>query len=237
MAKQSAESAATSADNQAAGKRAAAARDKAARLRKIVCSWQYEEAAQRTGASRIAGIDEVGRGCLFGPVVAAAVILPLGCELPGLRDSKQLRPRDRERLSEMIQKCCLASAVAEVDSVTIDRVNIYQATRLAMLAAIQKLDPPPDFLLIDAMKVEHNCPQQSLIYGDALSLSIAAASVLAKVYRDALMCRMDAEFPGYEIAAHKGYGTAKHLEAIHRLGPTAQHRKSFAPMRQMQFFD
>jgi ribonuclease HII len=179
----------------------------------------------------------VGRGCLFGPVVAAAVILPLGCDLAGLRDSKQIRPKERERLSALIQDCCIASAVAEVDSITIDRVNIYQATRLAMLRAIEKLSPPPDFLLIDAMRLEHNCPQQSLIYGDALSLSIAAASVLAKVYRDRLMCEMDKEFPGYGLAEHKGYGTAKHLEAIRQLGPTAQHRKSFAPMRQMQFFD
>jgi ribonuclease HII len=153
-------------------------------LRTLVCDDSYERAAQASGARRIAGIDEVGRGALFGPVVAAAVILPADChaamlQAEGLRDSKQLGPDDRERLAAIVCDCAAAVAIAEVDAATIDRINIYQATRLAMLRAMQSLTLAPDHLLIDAMRIDHPCAQTSVVYGDARSLSIAAASVVA----------------------------------------------------------
>lgn len=199
-------------------------------LRTLVCDDAYERHARSLGATRIAGVDEVGRGALFGPVVAAAVILPEQIVLTGLRDSKQLRPKDRERLAEQIEGCALALSIAAVDAATIDRVNIYQATRLAMLEAVSGLAPAPDHLLIDAMRLDHPCPQTSIVYGDSLSLSIAAASVVAKVYRDRLMCELDAEYPEYGLAAHKGYGTARHRAALREHGATPLHRQSFAPV-------
>lgn len=199
-------------------------------LRTLVCDDAYERHARSLGATRIAGVDEVGRGALFGPVVAAAVILPEQIALTGLRDSKQLRPKDRERLAEQIEGCALALSIAAVDAATIDRVNIYQATRLAMLEAVSGLAPAPDHLLIDAMRLDHPCPQTSIVYGDSLSLSIAAASVVAKVYRDRLMCELDAEYPEYGLAAHKGYGTARHRAALREHGATPLHRQSFAPV-------
>lgn len=199
-------------------------------LRTLVCDDAYERHARLLGATRIAGVDEVGRGALFGPVVAAAVILPEQIALTGLRDSKQLRPKDRERLAEQIEGCALALSIAAVDAATIDRVNIYQATRLAMLEAVSGLAPAPDHLLIDAMRLDHPCPQTSIVYGDSLSLSIAAASVVAKVYRDRLMCELDAEYPEYGLAAHKGYGTARHRAALREHGATPMHRQSFAPV-------
>lgn len=199
-------------------------------LRTLVCDDAYERHARSLGATRIAGVDEVGRGALFGPVVAAAVILPEQIALTGLRDSKQLRPKDRERLAEQIEGCALALSIAAVDAATIDRVNIYQATRLAMLEAVSGLAPAPDHLLIDAMRLDHPCPQTSIVYGDSLSLSIAAASVVAKVYRDRLMCELDAKYPEYGLAAHKGYGTARHRAALREHGATPMHRQSFAPV-------
>lgn len=199
-------------------------------LRTLVCDDAYERHARSLGATRIAGVDEVGRGALFGPVVAAAVILPEQIALTGLRDSKQLRPKDRERLAEQIEGCALALSIAAVDAATIDRVNIYQATRLAMLEAVSGLAPAPDHLLIDAMRLDHPCPQTSIVYGDSLSLSIAAASVVAKVYRDRLMCELDAKYPEYGLAAHKGYGTARHRAALREHGATPLHRQSFAPV-------
>lgn len=199
-------------------------------LRTLVCDDAYERHARLLGATRIAGVDEVGRGALFGPVVAAAVILPEQIALTGLRDSKQLRPKDRERLAEQIEGCALALSIAAVDAATIDRVNIYQATRLAMLEAVSGLAPAPDHLLIDAMRLDHPCPQTSIVYGDSLSLSIAAASVVAKVYRDRLMCELDAKYPEYGLAAHKGYGTARHRAALREHGATPMHRQSFAPV-------
>lgn len=199
-------------------------------LRTLVCDDAYERHARSLGATRIAGVDEVGRGALFGPVVAAAVILPEQIVLTGLRDSKQLRPKDRERLAEQIEGCALALSIAAVDAATIDRVNIYQATRLAMLEAVSGLAPAPDHLLIDAMRLDHPCPQTSIVYGDSLSLSIAAASVVAKVYRDRLMCELDAKYPEYGLAAHKGYGTARHRAALREHGATPLHRQSFAPV-------
>ncbi len=203
-------------------------------LRQLVCSDAPEQALRYCGYRVIAGVDEVGRGALFGPVVAAAVILPekIGAlARAGLKDSKQLLRKDRERLDRRVRKVALAFCVAEVDAETIDRVNIYQATRLAMLAAVQGLAIEPDHLLIDAMRIDHPCKQTKLIYGDSLSLSIAAASVIAKVHRDALMRELDSSHPGYGLASHKGYGTPEHRRALAERGPSMLHRRSFAPVK------
>lgn len=203
-------------------------------LKLLVCSDAPEQALRYHGFRAIAGVDEVGRGALFGPVVAAAVILPErlgGLARAGLKDSKQLTREQREKLDRRIRKCALAFSVAEVDAETIDRVNIYQATRIAMLAAVEGLAIMPDHLLIDAMRLDHPCPQTRLFYGDALSLSIAAASVVAKVHRDRLMREMDVVHPGYGLAAHKGYGTPEHRRQLRELGPCALHRRTFAPVR------
>jgi ribonuclease HII len=205
-------------------------------LKQLICSDAPEQALRHCGFQRIAGVDEVGRGALFGPVVAAAVILP-ECldELAdaGLKDSKQLTREERELLDGEIRRIALAVCIAEVDAATIDRVNIYQATRIAMLEAVLGLALAPDHLLIDAMRVDHPCRQTKLIYGDALSLSIAAASVVAKVHRDALMRELDVVHPGYGLASHKGYGTPEHRRALVEFGPCALHRKSFAPVREV----
>ena len=203
-------------------------------LKLLVCSDAPEQALRYRGFRLIAGVDEVGRGALFGPVVAAAVILPQrisGLARAGLKDSKQLTREQREKLDRRIRKVALAVAVAEVDAETIDRVNIYQATRMAMLSAVQSLAIAPDHLLIDAMQLDHACAQTRLFYGDALSLSIAAASVVAKVHRDRLMRELDLAHPGYGFASHKGYGTPEHRRSLAVLGPCPLHRRTFAPVR------
>src|SRR5580700_67768 len=203
-------------------------------LKQLVCTNAPEQALRYHGFRTIAGVDEVGRGALFGPVVAAAVILPQrlhSLARAGLKDSKQLLREQREKLDRRIRKMALAISVAEVDAETIDRVNIYQATRIAMLAAVQGLALAPDHLLIDAMRLDHPCRQTKLIYGDALSLSIAAASVIAKVHRYSLMRELDAVHPGYGLASHKGYATPAHRRALAEIGPCALHRRSFAPCR------
>ena len=203
-------------------------------LRQLVCSDAPERACRYRGAEHVAGVDEVGRGALFGPVVAAAVILPRqvgSLARAGLTDSKQLTRAERERLDRMIRRMALAVCVAEIDADTIDRVNIYQATRLAMLTAVNGLELAPDHLLIDAMRVDHPCSQTKLTYGDSLSLSIAAASVIAKVHRDGLLRSLDAVYPGYGLAAHKGYAVPEHRQALKVHGPTPLHRRSFAPVR------
>jgi ribonuclease HII len=202
-------------------------------LRSLHCGNKYEKLARAQGATMIAGVDEVGRGALFGPVVAAAVILPPDTRIRGLRDSKQLLQEDRERLADVVKMRAIAVAVEEVDAETIDRVNIYQASRMAMTSAVMQLDPQPDHLLIDALRLDLPHRQTSLIYGDSLSISIAAASVVAKVYRDARMRELDAQYPGYGLAAHKGYATPEHREALRNLGPSVLHRKSFAPVAQI----
>jgi ribonuclease HII len=206
-------------------------------LKQLICSDAPEQALRYHGFTAIAGVDEVGRGALFGPVVAAAVILP-ECldELAdaGLKDSKQMLREDRERLDVQIRGMALAVSVAEVDAETIDRINIYQASRLAMLLAVKGLAMIPDHLLIDAMRIEHDCPQTKLIYGDSLSLSIAAASVVAKVHRDALMRELDAVYPKYGLASHKGYATPDHRRALNEHGPCALHRRSFSPVALQQ---
>ena len=204
-------------------------------LRSLCCDDSYERAARAGGAARVAGVDEVGRGALFGPVGAAAVVLPEGgpveaLQAAGLRDSKQLEAADRERLAAMVRACALAVAVHEVDAATIDRVNIYQATRLAMLRAVEAIAPEPDHLLIDALRIDHRCRQTSIVYGDSRSLSIAAASVVAKVYRDARMCALHLQFPAYGLHEHKGYATPEHQRALLRHGPSVLHRRSFRPV-------
>lgn len=203
-------------------------------LKLLVCSDAPEQALRYRGYKMIAGVDEVGRGALFGPVVAAAVILPERCSAlarAGLKDSKQLDRRQREKLDRRIRKCALALSIAEIDAGTIDRINIYQASRMAMLAAVQGLSLTPDHLLIDAMRIDHSCAQTKIYYGDSLSLSIAAASVIAKVHRDRLMRELDAIHPGYGLASHKGYATPSHRKLLRELGPCALHRRSFAPVR------
>jgi ribonuclease HII len=202
------------------------------------CGFQLENAARRDGAESIAGLDEVGRGPLFGPVVAAAVILPDGFGLKGLNDSKQLTEKQRERFDTEIRRAALAWAIAAVDAETIDRINIRQASLLAMRRAVAQLNVAPDYLLVDGRDtIDWPCRQQAVIKGDARSLSIAAASVLAKVHRDHLVVELDAIYPGYGLARHKGYGTAEHMEALRRLGPTPLHRRSFQPLAQSRLFD
>jgi ribonuclease HII len=199
----------------------------------IVCGWTLEEAARGRGALRIAGIDEVGRGPLFGPVVAAAVILPKGCRLPGLTDSKKLSEKKRNEFDREIRLNAVAWAIAAVDAETIDRINIRRASLEAMRRAVAQLALSPDFLLIDGRDtIEWDCPQQAVIQGDATSFSIAAASVLAKVHRDRLLVELDSEYPGYGLARHKGYCSPEHMAALELLGPTPLHRKSYQPVAQ-----
>jgi ribonuclease HII len=196
-----------------------------------LCSTRYERLARQRGWQRIAGLDEAGRGSLFGPVVAAAVILNPRRRIVGLDDSKKLAAGYREELAPRIRKHALAWAVAEIDAGRIDAWNIYQASRQAMTAALEALAIVPDYLLIDAVVLDVCCEQKSLIHGDARSVSIAAASILAKVERDRIMEEWDKVYPQYGFAAHKGYATAQHLEALRAHGPTPHHRFSYAPVR------
>ncbi|MDO8688468.1 MAG: ribonuclease HII [Dehalococcoidia bacterium] len=191
-----------------------------------------EEALWAQGYRYVAGVDEVGRGPLAGPVVAAAVVLPpaIGAFYDRVRDSKQLSASQRERLSAEIRGHAVAWATAGVDPAEIDRTGIGPATRRAMAEAIRGLSTGPDFVLVDAVKLPAvGLPQKSIIKGDATCLSIAAASILAKVYRDGLMVEADREYPGYGFARHKGYGTAEHMARIRELGLSPLHRRSFAP--------
>jgi ribonuclease HII len=196
------------------------------------CQGKYEREARAEGFLRIAGVDEVGRGALFGPVFAAAVILSPDRPIRGLRDSKQLLPERREVLAVRIRERAVAWAVAAADAFEIDHVNIYQASRLAMRRAIEKLSPAPDYLLVDAVTVDLPVAQRALIHGDALSQCIAAASILAKVERDACMCAWDQVFPEYGLKSHKGYTTDAHWKALEKHGPTPMHRFSFWPVRE-----
>ena len=191
---------------------------------------RYEEQAREAGYTYVAGVDEVGRGCLCGPVVAAAVILKPGVSIRGLADSKQLDRKTREAVAPKIRQRCAAWAVAAVDAAWIDRVNIYQAARMAMERAIRELAIQPDYILVDAMKLNLPHAQRSLIRGDARSRSIAAASILAKVERDAWMREWDQIYPAYGLASNNGYGTPAHLRALALQGPTPIHRLSFEPV-------
>lgn len=189
----------------------------------------FETSAARDGFRFIAGVDEVGRGCLAGAVVAAAVILDLSKPLPeGLNDSKKLTAKKREKLDEQIKQNALAYAIAQVEADEIDRINILQATKKAMRLAIEKLDPPADFLLIDAIELKDvKLRQKAIIHGDAISASIAAASIIAKTYRDDLMCEMDKIYPAYGFSKHVGYGTKAHFAALKEHGACPLHRRSF----------
>jgi len=201
-------------------------------LKRLRCTLRYEKKAWESGARFIAGVDEVGRGSLFGCVVAAAVILDPAYRLRGLRDSKLLLAERREVLAHRIRAHAVAWSIAAVDAARIDQINIYQASRVAMREAVMQLAPAADHLLVDAVKIDCDQPQQAIIHGDALSASIAAASILAKVERDRMMCEWDAVFPQYGLASHKGYSTPRHLAALREHGPTPLHRQSFAPVWQ-----
>src|SRR5215468_7653040 len=203
---------------------------------KIRCEGTLERELRARGFRAVAGIDEAGRGSLFGPVFAAAVILDPDRPIRGLNDSKQLDAERREVLAERIHERAVSWAVAAVDAATIDAVNIYQASRMAMRIAVGRLSPAPDFLLTDAVPLELDVPQRPLIKGDARCHAIAAASILAKTARDACMRKWDEIFPEYGLATHKGYGTAEHHRALERLGPTPLHRLSFEPVRAQSRF-
>ena len=200
------------------------------------CGTRYERQAWRAGRRRVAGVDEVGRGALFGPVLAAAVILDPEDRIRGLQDSKRLSPQQRERLAVEIRRRAMAWAVASVDAAEIDRINILQASRLAMRQAVLGLDPPPDLLLVDALRLDVAISQIAIIRGDALSVSIAAASILAKVERDALMREWDRRFPEYRLASNKGYPTPTHCAKLREHGPTPFHRFSYAPVAAAALF-
>lgn len=188
----------------------------------------FERALTSLGFRNICGIDEAGRGPLAGPVVAAAVILPPGCLLPGIRDSKKLSPGQREVLFEQISREAFSIGVGIVDNDTIDEINILQATILAMQKSVAQMQLEPDYLLIDALTLPNfRRNQKGIIHGDRLSISIAAASVIAKVTRDRLMCEYHEVFPEYKFNIHKGYGTAMHLSIIRERGPCSLHRKTF----------
>lgn len=189
---------------------------------------RFESALWRRGLVRVAGVDEAGRGPLAGPVVAAAVILPVRCSLEGIKDSKVLTPAQRDDAFDRILSRAAAVGTGIVDHATIDRINVLQATFCAMREAIRTLSLPPDYLLVDGNRFfDVGIPYTTIVHGDALSLSVAAASIVAKVTRDRLMVRYDSEFPGYGFARHKGYPTRAHREAIRQLGFCAIHRRSF----------
>ena len=194
---------------------------------------RYEKELYQAGYQTIAGIDEVGRGPLAGPVVAAAVILPPECKIKGLNDSKKIPKKKHMAIYQAIMDQALAIGIGIMDNTVIDQVNIYEATKLAMKEALSKLSLKPDYLLIDAMKLDVEIPQESIIKGDANSLSIAAASIVAKVTRDKLMADYDKEFPGYDFAKNAGYGTKSHLQGLERNGVTPIHRKTFEPVKSM----
>jgi ribonuclease HII len=199
-------------------------------LKRLRCTLKFEKRAWEIGAKLVAGVDEVGRGSLFGPVVAAAVILDPRYRIRGLRDSKLLPAEKREILDEKIREHCVAWSIAAVDAARIDQINIYQASRLAMHEAVRGLKPAADHLLIDAMRLDCEQQQQKIIHGDALSISIAAASIIAKVWRDRVVKEWDPVFPVYGLASNKGYSTARHLAALREHGPSPLHRQSFAPV-------
>ncbi|HBY63102.1 MAG TPA: ribonuclease HII [Solibacterales bacterium] len=195
------------------------------------CTGTLERAARAAGYRCVAGADEAGRGSLFGPVFAAAVVLAPERPLPGLGDSKVIPPDRRAELAAEIEARAMAWAIGCSDANEIDRVNVYQASRLAMKRALQRLSVPCDYLLADAIAVDWPVPQQAVVHGDAKVRCIAAASILAKVHRDRCLEAWDREFPRYGLARHKGYATAEHLEALRRFGPTPLHRLTYEPVR------
>ncbi|MFB3829846.1 MAG: ribonuclease HII [Bryobacteraceae bacterium] len=203
---------------------------------KFRCEGTLERELRARGFLRVAGVDEVGRGALFGPVVAAAVVLSPERPVRGLNDSKLLHAERREVLAARIRERAAAWAVAAVDAATIDFINIHQASRLAMRLAVERLSPPADFVLIDAFALDLDLPQKPVVKGDARCHAIAAASILAKVHRDRMMATWDEVFPEYGLAHHKGYSTAGHQRALAGSGPTPLHRLSFEPVRACSLF-
>ncbi len=206
-------------------------RDKPCKKPAFACQGKREREVRADGFRLVAGVDEAGRGSLFGPVMAAAVVLAAERPIRGLRDSKLLSPEIRAVLAERIKERAVAWAVGAADVYEIDRINIYQASRLAMRRAVERLLPKCDYLLVDAATLDVLLPQEAIIHGDAKCQCIAAASILAKTHRDECIRRWDEVFPHLGLAKHKGYGTAEHMEAIRRHGPTLLHRFSFAPVR------
>lgn len=199
-------------------------------MKEIIDNYKYERDLNNKGINLIAGVDEVGRGPLIGPVVAAAVILPKDYKLVGLTDSKKLSEKKREYFYEIIKKDAIAIGIGIIDEKRIDEINIYEATKEAMQLAINNLKIKPEHILIDAMPLNLNIPTTSIIKGDLLSITISAASVVAKVTRDHMLYEMDKEYPMYDLKNNKGYGTKKHLEAIKQYGITKYHRLSYKPV-------
>ena len=191
---------------------------------------EYEEELNSKGINLIAGVDEVGRGPLIGSVVAAAVILPSGFYMSEINDSKKLSEKKREELYPIIMEKAISVGIGVVDSETIDKINILNATKMAMKMAINNLSVKPEHVLIDAVKLDIDIPYTAIIKGDAKSESIAAASIVAKVYRDNMMKELDKEYPMYDFKSNKGYGTKKHIEAIKKYGVLKEHRKTFKPV-------
>ena len=191
---------------------------------------EYEEELNSKGINLIAGVDEVGRGPLIGSVVAAAVILPSGFYMSEINDSKKLSEKKREELYPIIMEKAVSVGIGVVDSETIDKINILNATKMAMKMAINNLSVKPEHVLIDAVKLDIDIPYTAIIKGDAKSESIAAASIVAKVYRDNMMKELDKEYPMYDFKSNKGYGTKKHIEAIKKYGVLKEHRKTFKPV-------
>lgn len=192
----------------------------------------YEKKLIKDGVSLIGGIDEVGRGPLVGPVVAACCILPLNYKLDGLTDSKKLSERKREKFYDILIRDAISYGVGIIDEKVIDNINIYEATKLAMKESIDKCMIKPEHVLIDAMKLDIDIPSTSIIKGDAKSLSIAAASVIAKVTRDRMLIELDKKYPMYDFKHNKGYPTKKHIEAINKYGIIKQHRKTYGPVKE-----
>ncbi|HUZ46096.1 MAG TPA: ribonuclease HII [Terriglobia bacterium] len=206
--------------------------------KKLRCSWRLEESLLERGLRLVAGTDEAGRGCLLGPLYVAAVILDRARRIPGIDDSKKLSARQRSSLAVEIREKALAWKVIAVSAREVDALNIYEATRRAMIESLLSLDPQPEFALTDAMRLQSRSrkpgfpiPYWALIHGDARSVSIAAASILAKVDRDAHLEELDRQYPQYGLARNKGYGTREHLQALARYGPCDEHRRTYQPVK------
>lgn len=198
----------------------------------MIDNTKYEKELNEKGITLIAGVDEVGRGPLVGPVVAAAVILPVSFTLEGLTDSKKLSEKKRNEFDEIIKKECICYGIGVIDNDTIDEVNIYEASKLAMYQAINNLKIKPEHVLIDAMKLDLEMESTSIIKGDLKSITISAASVIAKVYRDNLLYKLDKKYPYYNFKKNKGYPTKEHVEAIKNYGIIKEHRKTYGPVKE-----
>lgn len=205
------------------------------KIKEEIDNYKYEHELWNEGIGLVAGVDEVGRGPLIGPVVAAAVILPHDFYLEGLTDSKKLSEKKRELFYQIIKEKAIAIGIGIIDEKRIDEINIYEATKEAMKDAIRKLEPRPEYILIDAMPLDIDIPTKSIIKGDFLSVTISAASVIAKVTRDHMLYEMDKEYPMYDLKNNKGYGTRKHLEAIKQYGICKYHRLSYKPVYDNRF--